>query len=119
MSVETTTSGAPIAYFEIAGPNSDALAEFYAAVFGWRITPGPFPSYHSVGEGGGAGIPGGIRQEQLPERVIYLRVPDLQATLDAAVAAGGKILVPPTLVPGVVHFALFEDPAGNRTGIIQ
>ena len=58
-------------------------------------------------------------QEQFAERVIYIKVADLQQTLDAAVAAGGKVILPPTRVPGVVYFALFEDPAGNRTGLIE
>lgn len=119
MDRDDTASGYPIAYLEIAGPDSAALAEFYSAVFGWRMTPGPFPQYHSLAADGGAGIPGGIRQEQFPERVIYVRVSDLQRTLDAALAAGAKVLVPPTHVPGIVHFALFEDPPGNRTGIVQ
>jgi uncharacterized protein len=119
MDREDTASGHPIAYFEIAGPDSGVLARFYSAVFGWRTTPGPFPTYHTLAADGGAGIPGGIRQEQFAERVIYVRVSDLQQTLDVAVAAGAKVLIPPTRVPGVVHFALFEDPAGNRTGIVQ
>jgi predicted enzyme related to lactoylglutathione lyase len=119
MSQDSATSVCPIAYFEIAGPDSGVLASFYSKVFGWRTSPGPFPTYYSVAADGGAGIPGGIRQEQMSERVIYIRVSDLQQTLDVAVAAGAKVLIPPTRVPGVVHFALFEDPAGNRTGIVQ
>ena len=118
MGLDHTASGYPIAYFEITGPDGAALATFYSAVFGWQTAPGPFPNYHSLSADSGSGIPGGIRQEQFPERIFYVRVADLQRTLDAAVAAGAKVLVPPTHVPGIVHFALFEDPAGNRTGII-
>ena len=107
-----------IAYFEITGPDSASLAAFYARVFGWRTTSGPFPNYQSVAANSGPGVPGGFRQEPFAERVFYIQVTDLKKTLDAAVAAGAKVLVPPTSVPGVVSFALFEDPAGNRTGII-
>jgi predicted enzyme related to lactoylglutathione lyase len=109
----------PIAYFEIVGPNSESLAAFYAQVFGWRTVPGPFPNYWSVPTNGGPGIAGGFRQEPFAERVIYIKVSNPQQTLDTAVAAGAKIVIPPTNVPGVVHFALFEDPAGNRTGIVE
>jgi hypothetical protein len=109
----------PIAYFEIAGPNSETLAAFYKQVFGWQSAPGPFPNYQSLPANGGAGIAGGFRQETFAERVIYIKVANLQQTLDSAVAAGAKVILPPTRVPGVVYFALFEDPAGNRTGIIE
>jgi predicted enzyme related to lactoylglutathione lyase len=104
-----------ITYFEIAGPDAARLSGFYATVFGWRPQPHRFPNYFSVGPEDGAGF----RQEAQPERVFYIQVADLQVALDKVVAAGGKVLIPPTNVPGVVHFALFEDPQGNRTGIIQ
>lgn len=108
-----------IAYFEIAGPDSAKLADFYGRVFGWRPASGPFPSYFSLARESGPGLPGGIRQEVAPERVFYVKVEKLQATLDAVVQAGGRVLIPPTSVPGVVTFALFEDPGGNRTGLIE
>jgi predicted enzyme related to lactoylglutathione lyase len=107
-----------VTYFELAGPDAAKLAAFYGSVFGWKTEPGAFPNYFkaaNVGTEGGCGF----RQEKDPERVLYIRVADLQATLDVVVKAGGKVLIPPTNVPGVVHFALFEDPAGNRTGIVQ
>ena len=107
-----------ISYFEFAGKSSAQLAEFYGSVFGWQAKPGPFPDYVSLAEDGGAGLPGGFRQEERNEVVLYVKVEDLQAVLDAVVAAGGKVIIPPTNVPGVIHFALFEDPCGNRTGIV-
>lgn len=109
----------PIVYFEIAGPDVQQLAAFYARVFDWQAGPGPFPSYLSLGPEVGTERGGGFRQEAAPERVLYVRVSNLQQTLDQVVAGGGKVLIPPTEVPGVVHFALFEDPAGNRMGIVQ
>jgi hypothetical protein len=109
--------GLPIAYFEIAGPDASGLADFYRAVFGWEIKPGPFPAYFNI-EAEGAGMRGGIRQEAAAERVLYVKVPDLQAALDEAVKRGGKVVIPPTVIPNVVSFALFDDPAGNRMGII-
>jgi predicted enzyme related to lactoylglutathione lyase len=107
-----------ITYFEIAGPDSEKLAAFYANVFGWRTAPHRFPHYFSVGADDGAGLAGGFRQEAQPERVLYVQVEDLQVALDKVVSGGGKVLIPPTNVPGVIHFALFEDPQGNRTGLV-
>ena len=107
-----------ISYFEFAGSSSERLAAFYEAVFGWTPSPGPFPGYLSLGESSGAGLPGGFREEEKPEVVLYIEVANLEAALEAVVAAGGRILIPPTLVPGVTHFALFEDPCGNKTGLL-
>jgi predicted enzyme related to lactoylglutathione lyase len=108
-----------ISYFEFSAPDAAALARFYEVVFGWKTAPGPFPNYISVGADGGAGLSGGFRQEDKPERVLYVKVPDLDAAIAKVVAAGGRVLIPPTNVPGVVHFALFEDPQGNRTGLVK
>jgi predicted enzyme related to lactoylglutathione lyase len=50
---------------------------------------------------------------------IYVQVPDLQAALDQAVALGGKVLMPPTEIPGVVTLAMFADPEGNVIGLTK
>ena len=43
---------------------------------------------------------------------------DLQAYLDRAESLGGKTLMPPTEIPGIVTLAMFADPEGNVTGMI-
>jgi predicted enzyme related to lactoylglutathione lyase len=65
-----------------------------------------------------AGIRGGIRQDPAAT-VFYLGVPDVSASLAAITAAGGKVILPRTAVPGVVTFALFQDPAGNLCGLAE
>ncbi len=108
-----------IGYFEIVGPNVEQLAGFYQRVFGWTAAPGPFPPYQLLAGDAGAGLPGGFRQEPVCDRVIYIRVEDLHASLEAAVREGARILIPPLRVPDMGLFATFEDPAGNRTGLVQ
>jgi len=117
--VEPVKMADPISYFEFAGPDAAGLARFYETVFGWKTAPGPFPNYLSVAADAGAGLAGGFRQEEKAERVLYVRVADLDGAIAKVVAEGGRVLIPPTLVPGVVHFALFEDPQGNRTGLMK
>jgi len=85
----------------------------------WQSEPGPFPNYFSLALEAGAGLGGGFRQEDQPERVFYVKVADLQATLDRVVEAGGRVVIPPTSVPSGIYFALFEDPGGNRTGLVR
>jgi uncharacterized protein len=103
---------APIVYFEIAGPDGAALHNFYSSVFQWDINAQRTISAAS------AGVRGGIRQDP-PATLFYLGVTDVTATLSAVVAAGGTVLVPRMVVPGVVTFGLFRDPAGNVCGLAE
>lgn len=111
----------PVVFFEISGPDGQCLQEFYGSVFGWAVESRPFPGYAYMATGNDGPRPAGIREEPEapPERVLYIRVDDLAATLAEVVRLGGEVVIPPTEVPGVITFALFKDPAGNRTGLIQ
>lgn len=110
--------GNPVVHWEIGGRDLDAMAGFYRDLFGW--TPMSFdPNYRLVelDEGIGGGL---MRcQEGMPTYVtIYVAVDDLNATLAKVKDLGGKPLVPPTPIPGVGAFALFQDPEGNTIGIM-
>jgi predicted enzyme related to lactoylglutathione lyase len=109
----------PIAFFEIVGPDGPALQRFYADAFGWTVDATKVPGYGYLNTGEPNALPGGIRQETVapPERVLYIRVPDMPAALEKVKAAGGSVVLPPTRLPWV-HFALFRDPAGNLTGLL-
>ena len=104
---------APIVFFDIAGPDSDALQAFYKTVFDWQSGPGG-----SFIPGNQAKLEAAFRQDPA-ETVLYVGVPDINATLEQIVAAGGSIDVPRFEVPGTVVLALFHDPAGNRLGLVE
>ena len=101
---------APIVFFDIAGPDAGALRNFYANNFGWKID-----DHLAIDTGG---LRGTLRQDPA-EKIIYLGVADIDATLAAIAAAGGKTEMPRTVIPGVVTLALFLDPAGNRMGLVE
>lgn len=104
---------APIVFFDIAGPDSAKLADFYRAVFGWDIGgDGRFAAAAP------APLPATIRKDPA-DKVLYLGVDDVAATLDAIARSGGKIDTPRFEVPGVVVLGLFRDPAGNRMGLVE
>jgi len=46
-------------------------------------------------------------------------VDDIDEVLAKVEANGGSIVLPRTVVPQVVTFALFKDPAGNLLGIAE
>ena len=101
----------PIVFFDIAGPDSARLSGFYSSVFGWQIdakgsikTPG--------------GLEGTLRKDP-SEKIIYMGVTDINLALKSIEASGGKTVLPRTVVPNAVTFALFTDPAGNRMGLVE
>jgi len=108
-----SSAAAPLVYFDIAGPDQPKLQAFYAETFGWSIS-----AHGEISPGSTGGTPGLIRNDP-PEKILYLGVADINETLAKIEAAGGKTLLPRTPVPGVVTFALFADPAGNRMGLAE
>lgn len=125
---------APIVFFDIAGEDSAALADFYASVFDWQIaadgslttevkSPPLVPRADYASASGfttsvTAPLPGQIRQDPSEKR-IYLGVPDVAATLRAIEATGGTVEAERFAVPGVVVLGLFRDPAGNPMGLVE
>ncbi|HUC13459.1 MAG TPA: VOC family protein [Acidimicrobiales bacterium] len=110
--------GSPVVHFEIRSTNPDASRTFYGKLFGWTFPDGGMPGYSYVESGVEGAIPGGIGPVQggAPLVTFFVGVEDVAATLQAATAAGGKVVQPATDVPGV-RFGLFADPLGQVVGI--
>ena len=104
---------APIVFFDIAGPDLARQAAFYRTVFDWDVAPDGRFTAPSV-----APLPGTLRADPA-DKVIYLGVDDVSATLARIVANGGKVVTPRFEVKGVVVLGLFTDPAGNRLGLVE
>lgn len=114
----------PSVMFEIIAKDQERAKTFYGAVFGWTYETGTggFAYVHFPEEA--TPLLGGIGQARKdtpgfePGHNFYLRVESLQATIDAALAAGGECLMPPAEVDGY-HFAMIRDPEGNPIGLIE
>lgn len=113
--------GAPVTWFEINSHDSTGLREFYAELFGWNLRPVlDEPHYALVDTGRDGAIGGGIADAAGPNQVIfYIEVDDPQPYLDRIEHAGGKTVVPVTVIPGMVTFAQFADPQGNVVGLVK
>lgn len=110
----------PVVHFEIGIKDTEASAAFYRDLFGWEIHSTD-PEYALVDAAEG-GIGGGLMRMRgdMPAYVtVYVSVDDLAASLEHAVKLGGKALVPPTPIPGVGAFALFQDLDDNVIGLLQ
>lgn len=105
---------APIVFFDIAGPDLAVQRAFYRDVFGWESAP----TGHVAAATPPGQLPGFLRTD--PAAVLlYFGVQDVTATLAKIEAAGGAIAVPRFEVPGVVVLGLFNDPSGNRLGLVE
>lgn len=114
--------GNPVVHFEIMGSDSDQLAKFYSELFGWQIQVLPdMNSYGIVETQAGSGINGGVgvTEDGSSYTTFYIAVPDTDEALQKIEAAGGRTLQPTVVMEGIVTFAHFSDPAGNRVGLVK
>jgi predicted enzyme related to lactoylglutathione lyase len=104
-----------LGYLQLPAEDIERSAAFYESVFGWSVdrTRGGFETPGLIGqlttERPAAG-PGGP--------LLWICVDDIYHTLRRAVAAGATVCDRPVLDGGERWLAEFDDPAGNRIGIV-
>ena len=97
---------------------------FYEALLGWTSEDaGPdYGGYVNFSKDG-IGVAGGMTNDgstgQPDSWNIYLAVEDAAATVDAAAAAGGAVIVPAMDVMALGRMAVVTDPGGAAIGIWQ
>jgi predicted enzyme related to lactoylglutathione lyase len=110
----------PIVHIEFSAHDREASGKFYADLFGWEIQQMPEMSYATFTTGEGVG--GGINpvSENYPAGMVtfYVATEDIDASLVKVESLGGKTLVPKSEIPGVGWFGFFEDPTGNKIGLL-
>jgi predicted enzyme related to lactoylglutathione lyase len=111
-----------IHYLEIVTDEVDAVCEAYAAAQGLRFGP-PEASLGNartarLPAGGFVGIRARLQAEEDPAVRPYWLVDDIDAAVDAAVAAGCVLAIPPTEIPGRGLFAIYWQ-GGNHHGLWQ
>ena len=113
--------GNAVVHFEIGGPDDAPLVEFYRELFGWGIQRVSGANYSMVDTRGGDGVNGGLGKSSTgePWSTFYVEAADLQAVLDKAESLGGKTVLPVTEIPGMITFAMFDDPDGLLIGLVK
>jgi predicted enzyme related to lactoylglutathione lyase len=109
---------------ELRTADLDPALDFYTKVFGWEIagsmSMGPMGDYiflkHDEDRIGAA--MGGATAEQPPHWLHYFRVADMEATIAAVEAGGGRVLNGPHEVPGGDHVVICMDPQGAGVGFV-
>ncbi len=117
-----------ISWFEIPTSNLDRAEKFYETIFEIKMQPldtpqikmRMFPLESMMGIGGALVYNSQFYKSSSSDGpLIYLNAnPDVQIVLDRIEAAGGKILLPKTLIsPEHGHMAMFLDTEGNRIAL--
>ena len=105
-----------IDYIEIAVTDLDAAKAFYATAFGWSFNDYG-PDYAGI-QGAGREV-GGLRRDaevRAGGPLVILYSEDLERSVEAVTAAGGRIVEPIYAFPGGRRFH-FGDPAGNELAV--
>jgi uncharacterized protein len=113
-----------VIHFEIAIDDPERAVAFYHEAFGWTIEKwnGPMDYWLiSTGASSEPGINGALtlRANSLAPIVNTVGVPSTDECLAKITAAGGKVLMPKTTIPGVGYLAYCQDTEGNPFGIMQ
>ena len=112
--------GHPVTNFEINSADPEKARAFYTDVLGWKMNFMPENDYTFVDtDAGGKGIGGGIGPLRGPKPFVtfYVVVADVDATVQKAAKAGGKVVFPATRVGPTTTIALFSDIDGNVIGL--
>jgi predicted enzyme related to lactoylglutathione lyase len=113
----------PIVHIEIPALNTRAAGQFYNEVFGWKVEADPTYDYVQFqaegGPGGGFVTPGTSApvEYKLDRLLVFLNTDDIEATLAAIEAHGGKTVLPKTEIPQFGWWAVFTDPSGNQLAL--
>jgi uncharacterized protein len=118
-----------ISWFEIPATDLARATKFYETIFDVKLTPLDTPNIKMrmfpiedmmTGVGGAVVDSGGFHKPSATDGpLIYLNAnPDVQNILDKIEPAGGKIVVPKTLIsPEYGHMGVFIDTEGNRIAL--
>ena len=120
MSTPPPPQAGSISWADITVPDATGLRDFYAAVAGWSVTPlsmGEYDDYVMTLPGSDSPVAGichkrGSNAVLPPVWLVYITVADLDASLAACTAQGGKIWLEPQRMGERARYAVIADPAG-------
>ena len=112
-----------VIHFEVAADDPDRAVKFYQDTFDWKIDKWDGPQDYwlvTTGAKEEPGIDGAIMRRMPGATTINtVDVPSVDEFAQKVVAAGGKVVMPKSAVPGVGYFAYCADTEGNVFGIMQ
>jgi len=108
-----------IVHIEFSTRDAKESAQFYQALFGWKMETDETFNYTQWDPGippGGGFNPVGM-QANAGDVLAYVASEDIDADLKKATELGGTVLVPRTAIGEMGFFGVFKDPTGNQIGL--
>lgn len=111
---------------ELFADNVDTEKAFYQEVFGWQFeSRGTGTHTYTVVRVNGRPIAGIIHYakptdaERSARWLPFMSVPDAARAAELAAASGGKVVVPPKILPGRGESSVLADPEGAFFGVVH
>jgi predicted enzyme related to lactoylglutathione lyase len=123
----STPAAGTVAHVAINADDLDAARRFYGAVFGWRFKSWGPPGFLKITRSDGS-LPGPIGALQDRRDLvagaraaveITVAVEDVDRACAEGRAAGGRVLMEKTVLPGVGELAFLQDPSGIPIGVMR
>ena len=125
--MSNTPATANLHHFAVNADDLEGSRRFYESVFGWTFTAWGPPGFYQIRTGTDAapGVQGAMQERrELLDRPTNgfectFAVDDVDATANAVVGSGGRIVMERFTITGVGHLIAFEDPSGNAVMAMQ
>lgn len=112
----------PVVRWQIISTDPEATARFHQKLFGWERTAANALGYRELRTGAvpTAPVDGGVWPAPPGASSfvqLFVEVEDVAACAARAVELGGKVVVPPSVLPDGDEMAVVQDPQGLPVGI--
>jgi uncharacterized protein len=122
----TVAEESSIGWVDLTVADADRLRDFYRDVVGWTAEPVDMGGYSDwlMRSREGAAVAGichrrGSNAALPPVWLVYLTVPDLDASLARCGELGGKVVVEPQEMGGMGRYSVVADPAGAVCALFE
>ena len=114
----------PVVHFQIATHDPEGMAKFLREVFEWDVDATADQSFSNIATGWSddirvAGSMLKIREGSHPFVSVYVRVHDLDATVERARERGAQVRVPRARTEQGTDIAIIAHPEGQVFGVVQ
>ena len=115
-----------LGWLDLTVESATETARFYEAVAGWTSQGVDMGGYedHTMMAADGTPVAGvcharGINADLPAQWMVYIHVPDLDASLVQVEGGGGEVVTPPRDVGGSGRFSVIRAPAGALSALYQ
>jgi len=114
-------------WFDLTVDDAPAIRDFYQAVVGWTSSPlsmGEYDDYVMATPDSGTPVSGvcharGTNAGLPAQWLLYVNVPDIEASRAACEDKGGTCLTPVKTMAGHGSYCVIKDPAGAVMALFQ